>query len=86
MLSCLPHTSHFWCAADAITPLARNGSGSARVPRAGEGLWPSRAFVWNRKIISGKDSSEKVRFGATPKPARETRALPTLGMTGTTKS
>ena len=37
--------------------------GSARVPRAGDGVSPSR-------------TSLKDYFGGTPKPARETRALP----------
>jgi hypothetical protein len=74
MLSCLPHKNHFWCAVS-------KGSGSARVPRAGEGLWRSRTFVQNRKVTCGNDRSDKVRFGATPKPARETRVLPALGMT-----
>ena len=52
--------------------------GSARVSRAGDGVPPSRTFPvsdyrqrWER---SGRCT--KVRLGGTPRPARETRALP----------
>ena len=80
MLSWLAHESHFWCTADVITPLACDGSGSARVPRAGEGLWRSPIFFRSATPISQREF-RKVHFGATPKPARETHALPALGMT-----
>src|SRR5438045_3611797 len=39
--------------------------GSARVSRVGEGVSPSRTF-------------QKACFGETPKPTRETRALPRI--------
>jgi hypothetical protein len=49
--------------------------GSARIPRAGEGLQRSRTSL-DFLTAWGNELSRKDRFGATPKPARETRALP----------
>jgi len=49
--------------------------GSARVPRSGDGVFAIANFSLDphprRELIPRKDC-----FGATPKPARETRALP----------
>ena len=59
MLSWLPRENHIWCAADVITPLVRDESGSARIPRAGEGLWRSRTFLRSPKIVSGNTVQEK---------------------------
>jgi hypothetical protein len=53
--------------------------GSARVPRAGKGVPPSRTLLLRSKendALAGMKASKKVCFGETPKPARETRALP----------
>src|SRR5207249_897166 len=48
--------------------------GSARVSRAGDGVSPSRTFL---AFCDCPDlASRKACFGATPKPTRETRALP----------
>jgi len=80
MLICSTHEHHFLCAAGIITPRACDGSGSAHVPCAGEGLWRSRTFLQNQARWCNH-SAENDRFGATPKPARETRALPQLEMT-----
>jgi len=43
--------------------------GSARGSRAGDGLWPSRTSITRLNC-------KEVRFGETPEPAREPRALP----------
>ena len=53
--------------------------GSARVPRAGEGLWPSQTFAEHSKRPVGTGYHRVIMKDrcATPKPARETRALPT---------
>jgi hypothetical protein len=53
--------------------------GSARVSRAGDGVLAVADFLRNRLPCSVTlfDLSE-VRFGGTPKPTRETRALPNL--------
>src|SRR5712691_2644114 len=49
--------------------------GSARVSRAGERVLAIANFSFC--CLSSRATSEsKVRFGVTPKPARETRALP----------
>jgi heme ABC exporter ATP-binding subunit CcmA len=55
-------------------PSTRSDSmlGSARVSRVGDGVSPSRTFIV-------RSNERKVRFGATPKSARETRALPRAG-------
>jgi hypothetical protein len=52
--------------------------GSARVSRVGDGVPPSRTFH-NAQIFLSVLSVEKDCFGETPKPARETRALPNPG-------
>src|SRR5207244_10760422 len=49
----------------------RQTPGSARVSRVGDGVSPSRAFLLHT-------TNRKDCFGETPKPARETRALPGL--------
>src|SRR5438128_1114982 len=49
--------------------------GSARVPRVGEAVSGSRTFSEAHHCYEG-NASRKNCFGATPKPARETRALP----------
>jgi len=46
--------------------------GSARVPRAGDGVLAIADFSGAPKSAA---KCKEVRFGATPKPARETRAL-----------
>jgi hypothetical protein len=48
--------------------------GSARVSRAGEAVSDSGALVLGSRVKS--NASAKDCFGATPKPARGTRALP----------
>src|SRR5262249_47963050 len=57
-----------------------NALGSARVSRAGEGVAPSRIFQTQPQEMPANElalnAASKVRFGGTPKPARETRALP----------
>ncbi len=52
--------------------------GSARVPRAGEGVPPSRTFDASSNLgnVPPTATAEQVRSGGTPEPARETRALP----------
>ncbi|PYK51505.1 MAG: hypothetical protein DME20_01505, partial [Verrucomicrobia bacterium] len=50
--------------------------GSARVPRAGESRLGFADFSHCFQILSAIGVNRKVRFGATPNPARETRALP----------
>jgi hypothetical protein len=54
----------------------RNPSGSARVPRAGERVLAVANFAFGSLFIASIRIPRKDRFGATPKPARETRALP----------
>src|SRR5947207_8360313 len=58
----------------SYSPTSGNPS-SARVSRAGERVLAIADFLWSR-YRSRDRCSEKVRFGATPKPARETLALP----------
>ena len=48
--------------------------GSAHVSRAGDGVTPSRTFFF--RCLIGGIAFEKDCFGETPKPTRETRALP----------
>ena len=55
---------------------ARSGLGSARVSRAGERVLAIANFSFDSPRPHAGNISRKVRFGATPKPARETRALP----------
>ena len=50
---------------------AKECPGSARVSRVGECVPRSRTFLL-------RSDSAKVRFGETPKPARETRATQNL--------
>ncbi len=49
--------------------------GSARVSRAGDGVLAIADFSCNSSFRAA-DASYESCFGATPKPARETRALP----------
>ena len=51
-------------------------SGSARVPRVGERVLAIADFLCELLTSMGNASERKDCFGATPKPARETRALP----------
>ncbi len=53
-----------------------SGSGSARVTRAGERVLAIAYFSWALSSPAANESQRKVRFGATPKPARATHALP----------
>jgi hypothetical protein len=55
---------------------AISGSGNARVTRAGERVLAITDFSWELSSSAANEFQRKVRFGATPKPARETRALP----------
>ena len=50
--------------------------GSARVSRAGERVLAIANFSWNSILLTEAGTETKDCFGATPKPARETRALP----------
>jgi hypothetical protein len=50
--------------------------GSARVPRAGERVLTVADFSFSSLILTAAGTQTKDCFGATPKPARETRALP----------
>src|SRR4029077_5045736 len=52
--------------------------GSARVSRVGDGVLAIADFLFPLEIRIRWRNSRKVRFGATPKPARETRALPII--------
>src|SRR5262245_37654305 len=54
----------------------RSGLGSARVSRAGERVVAIAGFFCDFSIPSLHETSRKDCFGATPKPARGTRALP----------
>ena len=49
--------------------------GSARVSRAGEAVSGSRTFAVIQ-LVAAIEIREQVRSGGTPKPSRETRALP----------
>jgi len=57
---------------------AANFLGSARVSRAGAGVLAIANFSSELPSAVGDSFTLKVRFGETPKPARETRALPNL--------
>jgi len=50
--------------------------GSARLWRAGEGLRRSRTFLLSSRLSQRVQGPNKVRFGVTPKPSRQRRALP----------
>ena len=50
--------------------------GSTRVSRAGERVLAIANFPSQFVTSPSSDVQKKDRFGATPKPARETRALP----------
>src|ERR1041385_1445043 len=55
----------------------RNCLGSARVSRAGERVLAIANFSLTILFLRSRTKIEnQVRFGGTPKPARETRALP----------
>ena len=60
---------------DALANWSGSILGSARVPRAGEGVPPSRTFLVVRNL-NMLMSQGKVRFGETPKPALCKSALP----------
>ena len=55
--------------------------GSARVSRVGERVLTIANFPSQFVTSPSSDNQKKDRFGATPKPARETRALPRVGGT-----
>ena len=62
-----------WRGEDArATSSAAAGPGSALVPSAGDGFPPSRP---SNDVAAGTDVAE-IRRGETPRPTRETRALP----------
>ena len=50
--------------------------GSAHASRAGERVLAIANFRLESRLFAKREAQRKVRFGATPKPARETRALP----------
>ena len=50
----------------------------ARVSRAGERVLAIANFPQGPFIVDDNGNQTKDRFGATPKPARETRALPRI--------
>ena len=51
--------------------------GSARVSRAGERVLAIANFSLESRLFRAAGTQRKDCFGMTPKPARETRALPT---------
>jgi hypothetical protein len=55
--------------------------GSARVSRVGDGVLAIVDFRVVRLIPESATSRLEDRFGVTPKPARETRALPNMPAT-----
>jgi hypothetical protein len=55
---------------------ATNLRGSARVSRAGDGVLAIADFSLQAASSLHVPTTAKDCFGATPKPARETRALP----------
>ena len=55
---------------------ANSGLGSARVSRAGEPVLAIANFSLDSIMLTEAETETKDCFGATPKPARETRALP----------
>ena len=62
----------------AMTIGVRSRLGSARVPRAGDGVPPSRIYFLPPEGVENRLERRKVRGDETPPPARETRALPDL--------
>ena len=66
--------------AAAVTPRKeqneRDFLGSARVSRAGERVLAIANFLRAFPFAPGCETKSKDRFGATPKPTRETRVLP----------
>ena len=52
--------------------------GSAHASRAGERVLAIANFRLESLLFAKRVTQRKVRFGATPKPARETRALPRI--------
>src|SRR5206468_6899660 len=54
----------------------RTAPGSARGPRAGDRVLAIANFVYSSPFYATCKIQRKNCFGATPKPARETRALP----------
>jgi hypothetical protein len=54
---------------------ANSGLGSACVSRAGKRVLAIANFSWDSILLTEAGTETKDRFGATPKPARETRAL-----------
>jgi hypothetical protein len=56
--------------------VARMGLGSARVSRVGDCVLAIADFPSGFFAFGADEIETKVRFGVTPKPARETRALP----------
>src|SRR6266481_1670593 len=52
--------------------------GNARVPRAGERVFAIANLLYGFLIAQRESTLKKVRFGTTPKPTRETRALPRI--------
>src|SRR4029077_10466474 len=55
--------------------------GSARVSRAGERVLAIANFSSNTSMLTPARIQREDRFGATPKPTRETRALPGFAVT-----
>jgi hypothetical protein len=55
---------------------ANSGLGSARVSRAGERVLAIANFSLDSIMLTEAGTETKDCFGATPKPAPETRALP----------
>jgi len=56
--------------------MERRFQGSARVSRVGDCVLAIANFSQALPSPSRIEPRDKVRFGATPKPTRETRALP----------
>src|SRR5881275_2336221 len=54
------------------TPTMSRAKGSVRISRAGDAVSRARTFF----VEACNQISRKDRFGATPNPTRETRALP----------
>jgi hypothetical protein len=55
-----------------------NFLGSARLSPVGDGVLAIADFSFNSPHPPSDSFTVKVRFGGTPKPTRETRALPNL--------
>jgi hypothetical protein len=52
--------------------------GSARLSRVGDGVLAIADFSFNSPDTPSDPFAVKVRFGGTPKPTRDARALPNL--------